>query len=69
MDWLKAKIRSWICGDFEARLTLAEETIKHLDGFPYADTVARMDMLEKKLEPPEKVVEKPAIPSSPWGCQ
>lgn len=69
MGWLKAKIRFWLCGDFEARLMLAEETIRHLDGFPYADTVARMDMLEKKLEPPEKPAQENAIPSSPWGCQ
>ena len=49
-----------------ARLDLAEQTISRLDGFPAADTLARMDLLEREVLVPEERDVEPAAPGNPW---
>jgi len=51
-----------------ARLELAEKTISRLDGFPAADTLARMELLEREVLVPEEQSTESVLPQphNPW---
>lgn len=69
LGWLRRRLCAWLLPDILVRLELAEETISRLDGFPAADTLARMEILERGLEAPEpRDLESGAPPGDPWGC-
>ena len=63
---LRLRLLRWLMPEVFARLDLAERTMERLDGFPAADTLARMELLEREVLVPEERSVEPVEPGNPW---